>query len=133
MSVTDKRNVAVAVAPVRTTVVDKEFDELMLAEPATMLQFVDVRGELPVCTKPFMVKDVVAPSVHLDWSGPASETGPSRKLTWTGVTKSLIAAVADCEVLVFMRIVLTPMLRHGSKPETSAVKSTAASANRFAA
>src|SRR6059036_961624 len=80
-SVTDSRSVAVAVVPVTITVGDKELGELMLAGPEMTPQFVEVRGVLPDCTNPFIEKDVVAPSVHLVWSGPASEIGPSRKLT----------------------------------------------------
>ena len=54
---------------------------------------------------------------------------PNRRDTWSGAMKSVIVAVGDCEVLVLMKIVLMPSVRHGSKAASSAVRSTAPSAN----
>src|SRR5438093_13702024 len=66
ISVTIKRSVAVAGAPVSVTVVVKEFGELMVTpeQPATQVQFVPVVGLTPGVTVPFIVKVVVAPWVH---------------------------------------------------------------------
>src|SRR5437773_7142784 len=71
-SLTLRRNVAVAVAPVTTTVEVKEWGELMLAGPERTVQFVELSGLTPPWAMPCKVKEVVGPVVHLAWSGPAS-------------------------------------------------------------
>ena len=67
VSVTWRRTVAVATAPVTTTVVVNELlvGPVIVAGPETMLQLVEINGLLPGWAVAVIVKVVVAPSEHL--------------------------------------------------------------------
>src|SRR6266478_10145991 len=75
-SVTVRRSVAVAGAPLSVTVVVKEPGSAIEAEPATTVQFVPFNGLVPGWTDPAMVKVVEPPWSHLFVSGPANAAGP---------------------------------------------------------
>ena len=65
LSVTVKRKVAVAEAPLSVTVVVREPGSAIDALPETTIQFVLVIGEVPGWADPAIVKVVEAPSVQL--------------------------------------------------------------------
>src|SRR6266704_4395362 len=127
LSVTVKRSVAVAGAPVRVTVGVKELGSEIVAEPETTVQLVEFNGFVPGCAVPAMTKLVFAPSVHFDWLGPANAAGPSTKgdeMT-CGTMKSPSDALGDCDCLLLTKIVPIGAVAQGSKFPINALTSTA--------
>src|SRR5881296_746573 len=97
----------------------------------TTLQAMEAMALILGWAAPVRLNVVELPWEHVAWSAPASAS-PNSRLIWRGVIKSTMFADGDCDSLVFTRMVLTPMLAHGSKAvPMSAVKSTAPSAKVF--
>src|SRR5437867_2453811 len=139
VSVTVNRNVAIAGPPLTCTVAGRvvqlvQEDGASRVAPAveeTMLHAIEAMGLVPGCAVPLRVKAVESTWEHLIWALPASAS-PMVKSTCSGVIRSEIFAVGDCDCLVFTRMVLIPMIVQGLKAVLSiSVTSTAASAKVF--